>query len=233
MCVHAHAHECASVWLSAISDPGEESAVLVGSLVLQWGPAQLQAAPQAAPGTALHTFSVTLGGTGLTRDSGKNGTEKAPRTVPGGSAQGVLAAANNLALPFAPAGSDSGHIQHRPAGCVCGGGGVRRPSGCLAGRQLYSGTSGQELCLAAPPLPTPNCFFSLLIFPLGCLPAKEASHSDTFVFSPFPEMVLLARRGSSRGSLRVLLPLRVQPLRGERAHAGECPTARGRCAHAG
>lgn len=63
MCVHAR--ECASVWLSAVSDP----AVLVGSLVLQWGPAQLQAAPQAAPGTALNTFSVTLDGTGLTRDS--------------------------------------------------------------------------------------------------------------------------------------------------------------------
>lgn len=37
------------------------------------------------------------------------------RTGPGGSAQGVLAAANNLALPFAPAGSDSGHIQQKPA----------------------------------------------------------------------------------------------------------------------
>lgn len=100
MCVYAHAHVCASVWLSAVSDPGEESAVLARSLVLQWGPAQLQAAPQAAPGTALHTSSVTLDGTGLTRYSGKNDSEKALRTMPGGSAQGVLAAANKLSFVF-------------------------------------------------------------------------------------------------------------------------------------
>lgn len=158
MCVHAHAHECASVWLSAISDPGEESAVLVGSLVLQWGPAQLQAAPQAAPGTALHTFSVTLGGTGLTRDSGKNGTEKAPRTVPGGSAQGVLAAANNLALPFAPAGSDSGHIQHRPAGCVCVGG-CGDPQAALQEDSCIVGPQGRNSALPHPPSPPPTASF--------------------------------------------------------------------------
>lgn len=150
--VHAHAHQCASVWLSAISDPGEESAVLAGSLVLQWGPAQLQAAPQAAPGTALYTSSVTLDGTGLTRDSGKNGTEKALRTMPGGSAQGVLAAANNLALYFAPAGSDSGHIQQMPAK------GGRRPSGCPEGRQLSGRTSRRELCFTAP-TPPPSASF--------------------------------------------------------------------------
>lgn len=183
------------------------------------GAAQLQAAPQAAPGTALHTFSVTPDETGLTRDSGKNDREKALRTVPGGSAQGGLVAANSLALPFATAGSDSGHIQQRPAKGVGGG----DPQAAL---QEDSGTVGPQGRNSALPDP-PNsqlCFFSHLNFPVGCLPILMLS-------SPFPELVLLARGGRSRGSLRILLPLRVQPLGGERAHAGECPhcpPARGR-----
>lgn len=185
------------------------------------GPAQLQAAPQAAPGTALYTSSVTLDGTGLTRDSGKNDTEKALRTVPGGSAQGVRAAANNLALSFAPARSDSGHIQ-QPEGLLppC-----RKTA---AWQDLRAGT------LLYRTHPTPICFFPRLNFPLGCLPVR--GHPTLTPSSPFPVLVLLARRGRSCGSLRILLPLRVQPLRGERSHAGECPrgpSARGRCAHAG
>lgn len=57
--------------------------------------------------------------------------------------------------------------------------------------------------------------------PLAVPPQTPSASSDVLC-SPFPGLVLLVDRGISRGRLRLLLPLRVQPLRGERPDSGEC-----------
>lgn len=70
----------------------------------------------------------------------------------------------------------------------------------------------------------------------GPLAVRQSARPDVLC-SPFPGLVLLAGRGLSRGCLRLLLPLWVQPLSGERPHSGECPRqrdvpSRGRCGNA-